>query len=386
MHPESRRAVLLACLALAAPSCSGGGVEALASRADGLRPAAAPRLTPQASGTTQGLIAVSAVDERVVWVAGRAGTYAVTTDGGRTWHPGVVPGAEGLQFRDVQAFSDKVAYLLSIGTGTDSRIYRTSDGGRTWTMQFQNQDPDGFYDAFAFWDAHHAVTMADSINGRFPVVRTLDGRTWQDIGDRLPPALPGEAGFASSGTCAATFGGRLAWLVTGGVDAGRVLRTADRGQSWTAATSPLSAGPAGGGFSVAFRDRRHGILGGGDLLTPADVRDNFARSSDSGRTWQLGTPAPIPGAIFGLAYAGRAHGEDGDDGDEDGHARRGGEGREGAPPRVVATAPAGAAWSADEGQTWTTLEGVTGYWAVTFASASTGWLVGTGGTILRVDF
>ena len=85
-----------------------------------------PTLTPQNSGTTQGLIAVSPVNSRVVWAAGRGGTFLVTTDGGETWKAGVVPGAETLQFRDVQGVSDKVAYLLSIGSNpTDFRIYKT---------------------------------------------------------------------------------------------------------------------------------------------------------------------------------------------------------------------------------------------------------------------
>src|ERR1700687_1978920 len=72
-----------------------------------------PKLTPQKSGTTQGLIAVSPVNERVVWASGRGGTFVKTTDGGKTWTAGVVPGAEALQFRDVQGVSGKVAYLSS---------------------------------------------------------------------------------------------------------------------------------------------------------------------------------------------------------------------------------------------------------------------------------
>ena len=103
----------------------------------------------------------------------------------------MVPGAETLQFRDVEGVSAKVAYLLSIGTGTDSRIYKTADGGATWTLQFQNQDPDAFYDCFAFWTPNRGLTQSDAVNGRFPVLRTTNGTTWQDIGDNLPPALDG---------------------------------------------------------------------------------------------------------------------------------------------------------------------------------------------------
>ena len=50
-----------------------------------------PTLTPQNSGTTQLLIAVSPVDSRVVWAAGTGGTYVVTTDGGNTGSPAWCP-------------------------------------------------------------------------------------------------------------------------------------------------------------------------------------------------------------------------------------------------------------------------------------------------------
>jgi hypothetical protein len=131
----------------------------------------------------------------------------VTTDGGKTWRAGVVPGTEELQFRDVEGVSERVAYLMSADTGTASRIYKTVDGGATWTMQFQNHNPRAFYDCFAFWDQKSGVTFSDAVDGVFPVIRTTDGKTWQNIGARLPAAQDGEAAFAASGTCVATQGG-----------------------------------------------------------------------------------------------------------------------------------------------------------------------------------
>src|SRR4030095_821739 len=105
-----------------------------------------PTLTPQNSGTTNGLIAVWPVNPQVVWASGRAGTFTVTTDGGQTWTAGVVPGAEGLQFDEVQALCSDGAYLMSIGTNpTDFRVYKTVDGGATWTIEFENQNPSAFY-------------------------------------------------------------------------------------------------------------------------------------------------------------------------------------------------------------------------------------------------
>ena len=43
-----------------------------------------PTLTPQNSGTNNGLIAVSPVNPQIVWASGRNGTFTVTTDGGKT--------------------------------------------------------------------------------------------------------------------------------------------------------------------------------------------------------------------------------------------------------------------------------------------------------------
>ncbi len=152
-----------------------------------------PTLTVQHSGTTQRLQAVSTVNRNIVWASGTGGTYTVTRDGGATWHAAVVPGAAALEFRDVEGITGQEAYLLAAGVGTDSRIYHTSDGGNSWQIQFKNQDPNGFYDCFAFWTEDRALVMADAINGRFPVRRTLDGRFWVDIGDNLPRG-PGGGG------------------------------------------------------------------------------------------------------------------------------------------------------------------------------------------------
>lgn len=328
----------------------------------------APTLTPQDSGTTQGLIAVSPVNKRVVWASGRGGTFAVTTDGGTTWRSGVVPGAESLQFRDVEGVSDTVAYLLSIGTGSDSRIYKTTDGGTTWSQQFQNQDPAAFFSCFAFWTPTRGFAQSDSVNGQFPVVRTTNGQTWESIAGNEPAALPGEFFFASSGTCVATEGKNNAWAVTGGASPSRVLVTRDGGDTWNAYDSPLRGSPSAGLFSVAFRDGQHGMVGGGDLDPTAPPFDQTATSGDGGKTWVVTPQQPNIGTVFGLSYAADA-----------GKARAHGR-------TVVVTGPGGAAWTPDEGGSWTTLPGVTDFWGVAFGSPQTAWLVGTGGRILRVDF
>lgn len=338
----------------------------MAANRDGHHGPRGPRLTLQNSGTTNRLQAISPVNEWVAWASGVNGTYVRTVNGGRTWEVGVVPGAETLQFRDVEGISAREAYLMSAGTGTDSRIYKTRDGGRTWTQQFQNEDPNAFYDCFAFWSPDRGITFSDAVNGRFPVIATRDGRTWKDIGDQLPAAQPGEAGFAASGTCTAVQGDRRAWIATGGAEKARILATTDGGRSWNAYDTPIVQGtPSSGGFSVDFRDPFHGILGGGELAFPDSTSNNIARSRDGGKSWTLGTPTPFAGAVYGLSYV-----------------RGFGFGARG----VVATGPGGAAWSPDEGENWYLLAETTNYWAVAFANPRAGWLVGTEGRILKVSF
>lgn len=112
-----------------------------------------------------------------------------------------VPGAEKLDFRDVDAMSDRVAYALSIGPGESSRIYKTADGGARWDLQFANTDPKVFLDAMTFRDETHGVAFSDSVDGTFVILTTTNSRTWERVpADRLPPPRPGEGAFAASGT------------------------------------------------------------------------------------------------------------------------------------------------------------------------------------------
>jgi len=343
-----------------------------------------PKLTPQQSGTTQLLISVSPVNSRVVWAAGTGGTYVVTTDGGQHWKAAVVPGAENLQFRDVQGVSDKIAYLLSIGDNTtDFRIYKTVDGGANWTIEFTNQTVNAFYDCFAFWSPHRGIAHSDSVNGVFPELRTTDGKTWQSIAANMPAALPGEASFAASGTCVATEGEKNAWVATGATTTARILATRDGGNSWKAYDTPLVSSPSAGAISVAFRDSRHGIVGGGDLASN-DAAD-AATSDDGGQTWTLTNKPPVQGAIFCLAYV-RGNG----DGEDERDREKFGFEHEHAVVITTETAPdfssGEAAWTPDEGRTWFTLPGVSGFWAVAFANPEAGWFVGNNGQILKISF
>jgi photosystem II stability/assembly factor-like uncharacterized protein len=339
-----------------------------------------PTLTPQNSGTTQLLIAVSPVNSQIVWAAGTGGTYAVTTDGGKHWTSAVVPGAEQLQFRDVQGVSASTAYLLSIGDyATNFQIYKTVNGGTTWTTEFTNELPLAFYDCFAFWTPTNGVAHDDSEDGIFPDLLTTNGRTWQSIANRMPPPLPGEASFSSSGTCITTQGSSNAWITTGGSSISRILYTYDGGFTWNAADTPLTSSPSAGGFSVAFRNPLNGVVGGGDLSSSNNAQ--MAVSDDGGQSWSLTNAPPVQGAIFCLAYAGGMHFANVENGSAENNRTVVVTGE--APPNFDSGQ---AAWTPDEGQTWYPLPNASGYWGCGFANPHAGWFVGNNGQILKISF
>ena len=327
--------------------------------------ASAAQWIRQQSGTTARLRGLAVVNARVVWASGTKGTYVRTTDGGSTWIAGTVPGAADLDFRDVHAVDERKASLLSIGEGRKSRIYQTTDGGLTWVLRFMNQDPRGFLDAIAFWDADHGIAMGDAVDGRLTILTTDDGGVnWKKgPSEDMPVAKKGEGAFAASGTCLVVEGARNAWFGTGGAAISRVFRSTDRGRSWTVHETPIPAGnPSSGVFSLAFRDQNDGVAVGGDYKNPEQAKRIVARTSDGGRTWTLPN-GPGPGGFrSAVAYV-----------------------PGGSPASLIAAGPTGSDLSTDGGETWGPL-GKMGFHAVGFAgSIDAGWGVGEDGMIAKLQ-
>jgi len=284
------------------------------------------QLTP--TGSSARLRGLSAVSANVAWASGSQGTVLRTVDRGSTWQQVGPPGTATLQFRDIEAFNADRAVILSIGPGSDSRIYVTSDAGQHWTLAFVNDDPNAFYDCMTFLDDRRGLALSDPPDGiKFRILSTSDGgQSWHVVSPAgMPPALAGEFAFAASGQCITSAHGHRAWFGTGGAAQARVFRSDNRGQTWRVSATPMNSGPSAGIFALAFRSQQHGLAVGGDFLLPTASPDNFALSRDGGSSWQLVPSAP-PEYRSGATWV-------------DGHT-------------AIAVGPSGSDVSTDGGPTW----------------------------------
>lgn len=309
-----------------------------------------PLWTPQISNVTARLRGVSAPGAQVAWASGAGGTILRTLDGGATWKRRTIPGTETLDFRDVDAFSDSVAYVLSIGPGEASRIYKTMDGGLSWVLQHTNREPKGFLDSMAFWSAERGMVVGDAIDGRFYVLKTENGgRTWNRVDPRrMPAALAGEGAFAASGTNVAVRAPGHVWI---GTSKSRVVYSSDGGETWSVSSTGLEVTPTAGVFSVAFADERRGMAVGGDFTKEKQAGEHVALTSDGGATWRKASSSGFRSAA---AYGGGA---------------------------ALAVGPSGAEISRDGGLRWEPVAGEGFHAFSVVPGQAMGWGVGENGRI-----
>jgi len=314
----------------------------------------------QSSGTDASLRGLCTVSDRVAWASGSGGTIIRTTDGGNTWQGLSSPDEAALDFRDIQAFDENTALILS--AGQPARIYKTTDGGNVWTNTYTDPNTTSFYNAMAFWDEKNGIATSDPVEGHFLLIQTTDGgNSWHRVPpENIPEPLEGEAGFASSGTCIAVGGETHAYLGLGG-PAARLFHSTDRGWTWSAASTPIFSGrPSAGIFSVAFLDSKNGVIVGGDYQDPDGTEGNAAYTTDAGRTWLPADASPPSGFRSCVAHLPETA------------------------SALLAVGPNGSDLSVDFGKTWTRLD-TTGYHVASFPkTGNTGWAAGGQGRIAKI--
>jgi photosystem II stability/assembly factor-like uncharacterized protein len=295
--------------------------------------------TPQVSGTTSLLQAVSTVNNLIGWSAGAAATVRRTTDGGTTWtnanpNPGVITG----DVYNMYAINASTC-LLTTSPGA-TFIYRTTNGGTNWTQVFTQ--PGGFIDAIVMKDSVNGFAYGDPVATRWSLWKTTNGGVnWDSTGMYLPQA-GSEAGWNN----AMKVIGNTIWFGTSNT---RVYYSTNAGAtgSWLFGATTGSVNS----YSLQFDNTTTGLVGGTALL----------RTTNGGANYSTLT-APGTGNITGLA---------GGAGTDYWYTRGN---------NVYITTNSGDNWV-------TAYTGTTALWAVdmqTVSGCPRGWAVGATGTIIKI--
>jgi photosystem II stability/assembly factor-like uncharacterized protein len=320
--------------------------------------------------------AVHAVSPTVCWVGGSQGTILKTLNGGKSWGTYKIPGADSLDFRDIHAFNKNTAVAMSAGLAESdkAKIFRTEDGGESWSLVYQTTQTGVFLDGIDFWDKSRGICLGDPIGGRLFILTTEDGgKSWQEMPmENRPAAEPGEACFAASGTSILATGRGNAYIGTGGSKMARVFRSEDYGRSWQVSSTPLPAGPTSGIFGLRFWSKKHGMAVGGDYKKTSDSTQNVLLTKDGGVTWHLSGMTKPAGLKESVALY---HKTDAIWTGEtelrwDDYA-------------LIATGPSGNSVSVDKGKSWRAL-GKEGFHALSFAG-NVGYGVGASGLIGKIE-
>ncbi len=234
---------------------------------------------------------LSIVDDNIVWVSGTNGVIQQSLNG-NDWVSFVERDKDTLDFRDIHAFNEKTAIIMSSGNGCV--IYKTKDVCKSWKKVYENDNPKVFFDGMDFWDNQNGIAFSDPIDNELFLIETKDGGdSWQQLQPiKIPKTFKDEAGFAASGTGIQCVGDSTVLIGTGGGKYSRVFISYNRGKTWEVVNTPMRSGEASGIYSLCFMDEKNGVVVGGNYLDSTNVEGNCAYTKDGGKTWQVPVTPP----------------------------------------------------------------------------------------------
>ncbi len=252
--------------------------------------------TVQNSGfsTNRSVYYHSIVDASNAWctsyISGSTPTqdYSVTTNGGSTWTVGTVTGASGLDFSNICAVTANDCWVAMYdGTNGGGGIFRTSDGGSTWTRQDSAKfmGPTGFPNFVHMFSSTRGFCVGDpnpnTGNGAgFEIYTTTNGgANWvRTPVTQIPLHQSGEYAYTD---VYAVNGNSDIWF---GTNKGRVFKSTDGGLNWTVSNSGYQLVQA-----ISMKDASYGII-----KDSIGIGTNIKKTTDGGVTW---TPITVSGPM-----------------------------------------------------------------------------------------
>lgn len=233
--------------------------------------------------TNFGVFGISVVDENVVWSVAYDQTLGNgipldhitkvlrTTDGGATWEVLDVEEAEGRISFDIVATNNSTAFITTqdFNNGSGRGIFKTTDGGETWTEIYNNVSG-GVW--LRFFNENDGVVV-----NRQSIATTDDGGlTWVIVpSSNIPSFGVNEFTLVVNGVSSCNVVDDHIWF---GTNNGRIYRSNNKGVTWEVFNTNLSVN--GNVSSVAFKDTLNGMMAGRQ-----GVSYFYAKTSDGGQTW-----------------------------------------------------------------------------------------------------
>jgi hypothetical protein len=249
-----------------------------------------PKIEIINTGVKTSIRGLSVVNNNVVWVSGSNGMVGKSSNGGKNWKWMTVKGFEKSDFRDIEAFDANTAIIMAIATPADAPAYilKTTDGGDTWKIVYENKTKGMFLDAMEFRDPKNGMVIGDPVDGKFFMAKTADGgNSWNELPvEERFVADSGEAFFASSGTNIRLLYNRSVFIVSGGKNSRLFYNK-------TIIDLPMTKGKETAGTnSVAVYDNfkknpaNKIIIVGGDFTADSLTDKNCFVSNNAGKTWE----------------------------------------------------------------------------------------------------
>ncbi|WP_309608660.1 T9SS type A sorting domain-containing protein [Flavobacterium sp.] len=238
---------------------------------------------------TLGFYEFSIVNENVVWaicydgIGGLFGSNPIldftrTTNGGTTWTAGLMGSDTSLAFSNISAISDTEAWVAmhKFNFSGGGGLFHTVDGGITWTQSNAGLifNDNSFPNFVYFKDALNGIAGGDANDGYFEIYKTNNGgTTWTRTPQTNIPNFISGGGFGWFDGYAVV--GNTVWF---GTSAGQIYKSTDFGTTWTVSTMSAAQETV---YEIAFNDDGlHGI---------SHVRNNTSTklfsTTDGGTTW-----------------------------------------------------------------------------------------------------
>jgi photosystem II stability/assembly factor-like uncharacterized protein len=254
---------------------------------------ALPKVEILNTGTKTSIRGLSVVNNNVIWVSGSNGMVGKSSNAGKNWKWMTVKGFEKNDFRDIEAFDANIAIIMSIAD--PAYILKTTDGGDTWKVVYENKTKGMFLDAMEFFDPMNGRVIGDPIDGRFFIAKTSNGgNSWKELpAHERPVADSSEAFFASSGT-------NIRLLYNGSVVMASGGKNSRLFYDKTILDVPMTKGKETAGTnSVAVYDHYKNskankvIVVGGDFTADSLTDNNCFVSNNGGKTWESPKTPPF---------------------------------------------------------------------------------------------